>query len=180
MEEIARPILLIEDYTDRAHSIKKAIQKSGMQCHLGTVVDNSELPLTCQAAGAVRPDILLLDLRGFKGGASDVLNEIGKEPHLRRTPLVILVDSAADSQISKDHDLHGYWRLSKPVDSEQCVTALKSLLRLWKAIVELSPQRSPKDTSTDTRGSGPKVGDGARTGIGRKIDWEGLCKEINE
>jgi len=180
MEEITRPILLIEGYAGGAYAIKAALHEGGMQCHLGTLADNSELPLTCQAAGAVQPDVLLLDLRRFKGGGRDVLNEISTEPHLRRTPLVTLVDSAADSEISKPSDLHGSWRLSGPVDPEQCVTALRSLLRLWKATLELPPHENQKDGRARTRDSGSRLGEEAGTGTGRRIDWESICKEINE
>ena len=180
MEEIARPILLIEDYADHAHSIKTAIQNRRMQCHLSIPTDNSQLPLACQAAGAVQPDVLLLDLRQFKGGRRDILSEISREPHLRRIPLVMLVDSAADSQISKDHDLRGCWRLTTPVNSEQCVRALISLVRLRKAILELPlKEKQKKDGSARARDSEPRPGDEAGGEI-RRIDWEGLCKDINE
>ncbi len=138
-EELARPILVVEDYAGHGRLLKEAIQNNGMQCHFATVIHNSELPLICQAAGAVRPEILLFDLRQLKDGGVNVLKEIGKELHLRLIPLVTLVNSAADSQISKDYGLHDCWRLCRP-DSEQCVTALRSVLDLQRAILKLPPK----------------------------------------
>jgi CheY-like chemotaxis protein len=115
-----------------------------MLCHAGIVVDGLELLLSCRNAGAVQADVLLLDLRQFEDGGCNVLKKIGKELHLRRIPLVILANSAADSQISKDSDRHNLWRLSRPVDSEQCVTPLRSLLDLQMAILKLPRQRESK------------------------------------
>ncbi len=178
MEELARPILLVEDYAGHVHSIKEAIQKSGMQCHVGSVVDGLELSLVCGAAGAVHAHVLLLDLRQFKDLGSNVLLEIGEEPHLRRIPLVILANSAADSQISKDSNRHNLWRLTRPVDSEQCMASLRSLLDLQMAILRLPPKGKQKDGGADTRSSKPKEGGTAATGVAGKTDWEVFCREI--
>jgi CheY-like chemotaxis protein len=174
-EELARPILVVENYQGDMRSMKQAFHEKGMQCHSGAATNDSELALICQVAGEVQPDALLLDLRRFKSAGHDVLEEIGGEPQLRRIPLVILVDSAA-AQICGD--LGNYWRLRKPVDSGGCVAALQSLLDLQIAVLKLSPEKKREKRSVFTRDSGSKASNGPGKSIDTKTDWEALRKEI--
>ena len=174
-EELARPILVVENYRDNLHLMKQAFQEYGMQCHSGAAADGSELALFCQVAGEVQPEVLLLDLRCFENSGHDVLKEIGGKPALKCIPLVILVDAEA-SQICGGQC--GYWRLRKPVASRECVAALRSLLDLQMAVLKLSAGEKKENRSVFTRGSRSKVSDASGKSIDTKIDWEALRKEI--
>jgi CheY-like chemotaxis protein len=73
--------------------------------------------------GAPVPDMIFLDLNLPRKDGRELLEDIKKDPHLRRIPVVILTTSEAEQDILKSYDLHANCYLTKPVadSSSQCI-----------------------------------------------------------
>ena len=85
------------------------------------------------------PDILLLDLNMPRKDGREALAEIKADPNLRGIPIVVLTTSKADEDIVRSYDLGANSYITKPVDFDGLVEALKTLGRYWFEIVELPP-----------------------------------------
>ncbi|MEO0794041.1 MAG: response regulator [Verrucomicrobiota bacterium] len=88
-------------------------------------------------AGAPRPDIVLLDLNlpGLSG--REVLKIIKNDDDLRSIPVVILTTSADEADICQAYREHANCFITKPVDLDQFLDAIKTVHTFWIEIVKL-------------------------------------------
>jgi len=134
-------ILLVEDNPGDARLMKEALAEASIRNRLHVMADGGEaltyLRRQDPFAGAVRPDLILLDLNLPGKDGRDVLAEVKGDRDLRRIPLVILSTSRADADIARAYDLHANAYVTKPLDIEQFITVVKSIQDFWLTIVEL-------------------------------------------
>ena len=90
-----------------------------------------------QYSTAPRPDIILLDLKLPKKDGREVLAEIKDDEDLKRIPVVVLTSSQAEQDVLKTYQLHANAYISKPVDLDQFIAAVKSLEEFWFTVVRL-------------------------------------------
>jgi two-component system, chemotaxis family, response regulator Rcp1 len=88
-------------------------------------------------AGAVRPDLILLDLNLPKKDGREVLAEIKEDPSLKRIPVVVLTTSNAKQDILKAYDLHANCYITKPVDLEHFFNLVRAIEDFWLRVVKL-------------------------------------------
>ncbi len=91
-------------------------------------------------AGAVRPDLVILDLNLPKLSGHEVLARMRQEPDLKRIPVAILTTSSAEKDVVKGYDLGANCYLTKPVDVEQFVHVVQSIEDFWLGLVKLPPR----------------------------------------
>lgn len=137
-------ILLIEDNLGDIRLIKEAF-KEGKIINRVSVVEDGEAAMAFLRregpyAGAVRPDLILLDLNLPKKDGREVLAEIKADEDLKRIPVVILTTSQAEEDILRTYDLHANCYVTKPVDLEQFLAVVRSIEDYWLAIVKLPPE----------------------------------------
>jgi two-component system, chemotaxis family, response regulator Rcp1 len=144
MNEVnAKPIelLLVEDSPGDVRLTREAFKESKVLNHLHVVKDGVEaiafLRNEGQYASAVRPDLILLDLNLPKKNGQEVLAEIKEDPGLKRIPVVILTVSKAEEDIIRSYNLHANCYITKPVELDQFLTAVKGIANFWLAIVKL-------------------------------------------
>jgi two-component system, chemotaxis family, response regulator Rcp1 len=144
MSEVnARPIelLLVEDSPGDVRLIKEAFKESKVLNHLHVVKDGVEaiafLRKEGQYARAARPDLILLDLNLPKKNGQEVLAEIKEDPELKRIPVIILTVSKAEEDILRSYNLHANCYITKPVELDQFLIAVKGIENFWLAIVKL-------------------------------------------
>jgi two-component system, chemotaxis family, response regulator Rcp1 len=134
-------ILLVEDNPGDARLMKEALAEARMRNRLHVMADGGEalayLRRQDPFAGAVRPDLILLDLNLPGKDGRDVLAEVKGDRDLRRIPLVILSTSRAEADIARAYDLHANAYVTKPLDIEQFITVVRSIEDFWLTIVEL-------------------------------------------
>ena len=134
-------ILLVEDNPGDVRLTKEALKEAKMANHLNVVVDGEEalafLRREGEFAGAVRPDLIPLDLNLPKKSGQEVLADIKDDERLRRIPVVILTTSTAEHDILGSYDLHANCYITKPVGMNEFVTVVKSIEDFWFAIVKL-------------------------------------------
>jgi len=145
-EEQVRPIeiLLVEDNPGDVRLAREALKEAKLLNRLFAVSDGEEalafLRREGRYAGAVRPDLIFLDLNLPKKDGREVLAEIKSDPDLRRIPVVVLTSSGAEEDILKTYNLHANCYVSKPVDLERFITVVKSIEDFWVSIVRLPPR----------------------------------------
>jgi CheY-like chemotaxis protein len=84
-----------------------------------------------------RPDIIILDLNLPKKDGREVLKEIKENNNLKNIPLVVLTTSNADKDILRAYELHANAYVTKPLDFNQFIMVVESIVNFWLEIVKL-------------------------------------------
>lgn len=138
-------VLSIEDNPADTALLKDWFQQYPGKCNYRFVRDGLEaldyLYQRNHYAGAVRPDLILLDLNVPKVDGRDLLREVKTNPDLRRIPILVLTTSSSDRDISDAYDLGANAFISKPLDLDDVDAMLASLGKFWLGSARL-PRRS--------------------------------------
>jgi CheY-like chemotaxis protein len=136
-------ILLVEDNPADVRLTQEALKEGKVRNTLAVVSDGEQalafLRRAGEQAGAIRPDLILLDLNLPKKSGLEVLAEIKLDEDLRRIPVVILTTSQAEQDIVRSYDLHANAFVTKPVNLQQFIDVVKSIEDFWLEIVRLPP-----------------------------------------
>ncbi len=142
----ARPveILLVEDNPGDARLTKEALKDGKVYNRLTVVPDGVEalayLRREGQYADTIQPDLILLDLNLPRKDGREVLAEIKADDRLKRIPVVILTSSSAEQDVLKSYGLHANCYVTKPVDLDQFMAAVKAIEDFWLTVVTLPPE----------------------------------------
>jgi CheY-like chemotaxis protein len=88
-------------------------------------------------ADAVSPDLILLDLNLPRRDGREVLAEIKADPSLAHIPVVVLTTSAADEDILRSYQLHANAYVTKPVDFDSFISAIRQIDHFFVSVVRL-------------------------------------------
>ncbi|MCC5033631.1 MULTISPECIES: response regulator [Streptomyces] len=137
-----RPIevLLVEDDPGDVLMTREAFEdKIGNTLHV--VQDGEEaLDFLYQRgahAGAPRPDLVLLDLNLPKYDGRQVLEQIKSDSELSTIPVVVLTTSAAEEDILRSYKLHANAYVTKPVDLDAFISAIRQIDEFFLTVVRL-------------------------------------------
>jgi CheY-like chemotaxis protein len=86
---------------------------------------------------APRPDLVLLDLNLPGRDGREVLSEIKSDRALAHVPVVVLTTSAADEDILRSYQLHANAFVTKPVDLDGFVAAIRQIDHFFISVVRL-------------------------------------------
>jgi two-component system, chemotaxis family, response regulator Rcp1 len=81
--------------------------------------------------GAIRPDLILLDLNMPRMGGAEVLGRLKGDDNLKTIPIVILTTSDSEGDIVKSYRLSANCYLCKPVELEQFEGLVKGINDFW-------------------------------------------------
>jgi chemotaxis family two-component system response regulator Rcp1 len=139
-------ILLVEDNKADARLTMEALKDGKIQNNITVLEDGVEAMayLRCEGkySGAVRPDLIVLDLNLPKKDGREVLAEVKADPSLKTIPVVIMTVSKAEEDILKSYSLHANCYVTKPVDFTQFVKVVRTIEDFWLTIVKLPPKAS--------------------------------------
>lgn len=134
-------ILLVEDSPTDVLLAQEALADATISVDLHIVVDGVEamqfLRNETPFEGAIRPDLVLLDLNLPRKDGREVLAEIKADTTLRTIPVVILTTSKAEDDISRAYGLHANCYVAKPVDFNQFALVVQAIESFWFTIVSL-------------------------------------------
>jgi CheY-like chemotaxis protein len=134
-------ILLVEDNPGDARLTAEALRDGKVRNELHVVPDGVEALAFLRREGAYagkpRPDLMLLDLNMPRKNGRQVLEEVKRDEDLRRIPVVVLTTSQAERDIMMSYDLHANCYVSKPVDFEEFIRAVRGIEDFWLTIVRL-------------------------------------------
>jgi CheY-like chemotaxis protein len=91
-------------------------------------------------ADVPRPDLILLDLNLPRRDGREVLQEIKADPDLRHIPVIVLTTSQAEEDVLRSYQLHANAYVTKPVDFEGFIDAVRQIDHFFVSVVQLPPE----------------------------------------
>jgi len=137
-------ILLVEDNPGDIRLIIEALRDAKVATELHVVGDGEEAIDFLRRRGrhtdAPRPDIVLLDLNLPRLEGREVLADIKADDDLARIPIIVLTSSSAREDIVRSYELHANSFITKPVDFQEFIAAVRSLECFWLEVAQLPAQ----------------------------------------
>jgi len=137
-------VLLVEDDPGDVLMTQEAFEENRVNNRLCVVNDGDEALAYLRQqephTNAVRPDLILLDLNLPRRDGLQVLQEIKNDENLRRIPVVVLTTSQADEDILRSYQLHANAYVTKPVDFDQFIKAVRQIDEFFVSVVRLPPR----------------------------------------
>jgi CheY-like chemotaxis protein len=134
-------VLLVEDSIDEAQLTMETLRDGRVRNRVHWVEDGEEamafLRRQGQYTAAPRPDLVLLDLRLPRMSGHEVLAELKADPNLKRIPVVIMTSSDDEKDVARAYDRHANCYITKPVDMDKFIEAVKSIEEFWLTVVHL-------------------------------------------
>lgn len=143
MTDPGRPIdiLLVEDDPGDELMTREAFEDNKIGNTLHVVRDGQEaldfLYNTGAYSDAPTPDLILLDLNLPRYDGRQVLEKIKADPELSPIPVVVLTTSAAEEDILRSYKLHANAYVTKPVDLDQFIAAIRQIDEFFVQVVRL-------------------------------------------
>ena len=137
-------VLLVEDDPGDVLMTREAFDENRVNNRLSVVSDGDEALAYLRKqepyADAVRPDLILLDLNLPRRDGRQVLEEIKSDESLRHIPVVVLTTSQLDEDILRSYQLHANAYVTKPVDFDQFIRAVRQIDEFFVRVVKLPPR----------------------------------------
>ena len=134
-------ILLVEDDAGDELITREAFADNKIKNNLHVARDGAEgldfLYRRGAFTDAPRPDLVLLDLNLPKYDGRQLLEKIKSDPELCDIPVVILTTSSAEEDIVRSYKLHANAYVTKPVDLNQFVNAVRQIDEFFVQVVRL-------------------------------------------
>lgn len=134
-------ILLIEDDPGDELITREALEHNKFQNRLHVAHDGEEglnfLYKRGEFEDAPRPDLILLDLNLPKYDGRQLLEKIKFDADLARIPVVVLTTSSAEEDILRSYKLHANAYVTKPVDLDQFMNAVRQIDEFFLQVVRL-------------------------------------------
>lgn len=147
-EHSGRPlqVLLVEDDPGDVDLAREALQEAGSTLQLHVVDDGVKalayLRREGAYAGAVQPDLILLDLNLPRKDGREVLRELKNGSPFKQIPIVVLTTSDADADIVKAYALGANCYVRKPMSLDQFTHVIRSIEDFWCHVAKL-PAKGP-------------------------------------
>jgi CheY-like chemotaxis protein len=133
-------ILLVEDNPGDVRLTQEAFKDGRIANDLVVCGDGDKalaLLKDRKARGEAQPGLILLDLNLPGRGGLDVLAEIKADPELRLIPVVVVTSSAAERDVVQSYERNANAYVTKPIDIDEFLTAIRALGDFWLAVVQL-------------------------------------------
>jgi two-component system response regulator len=134
-------VLLVEDDPGDELMTREAFEDNKIGNTLHVAHDGEEALdfLYHRGAHADAPsvDLILLDLNLPKYDGRQVLEKIKSDPELTHVPVVILTTSASEEDILRSYKLHANAYVTKPVDVNQFIAAVRQIDDFFLSVVRL-------------------------------------------
>jgi CheY-like chemotaxis protein len=120
---------------------KEAFDYYKIRNRLHVVTDGEQalefLHRTGPYAHAPRPGLILLDVNLPKRSGLEVLAELKQDDALLLIPVIMLTTSRAEADIIRSYSLHANAFVTKPVDFEHFIDAIRQIDTFFLTLVEL-------------------------------------------
>ena len=134
-------VLLVEDDPGDELMTREAFAENKIRNRLHVVRDGQEaldfLYHRGEHTGAPQVDLVLLDLNLPKYDGRQVLAQIRSDPELTHLPVVILTTSSSEEDILRSYKLHANAFVTKPVDVNQFLSAVRQIDEFFLTVVKL-------------------------------------------
>lgn len=140
-------ILLVDDDTADVELTRECLATAKVPVNLQAVDDGIKalhyLRQEAPYAGAVRPDMILLDLNLPRMNGQEILRALKADPRLRSIPVVVLTTSESDADVFACYDLGASCYIAKPVGFDAFLQVVRSMEDFWFTVVKMPPKDEP-------------------------------------
>jgi two-component system response regulator len=138
MADEALDILLVEDGEDDAAFFTNALKESNPEVQLLIARDGAQALSVIFGAGnldeaipAVRPKLIILDLKLPKVSGLEVIRKLKTNPRTRAIPVVALSSSQEKRDLAESYQSGVNSYLVKPMDFDEFADLVRTLGRYW-------------------------------------------------
>lgn len=137
-----RRLLIVEDEPGDARLMQLAIVTNGFASEMSSAADGREA-MRClrregaRWAGAVHPDLILLDLKMPGQGGLEFLAAIKQDEALRAIPVVVVTTSLLEADVRRAYELGAAGYVQKPADLREFIATVRILGNYWFKLVRL-------------------------------------------
>ena len=132
-------VLMVEDDDGDILMTKEAFEYYKVQNRLHVVTDGEQALQFLRRQGpyadAPRPGLILLDVNLPRVSGLEVLAELKNDPDLLVIPVVMLTTSRAEEDIVRSYSLHANAFVTKPVDFEHFMEAIRQIDNFFLTLV---------------------------------------------
>ncbi|MFE3199402.1 response regulator [Embleya sp. NPDC055664] len=128
-------VLLVEDDPGDALMIEEALLDRERGHTLCRVADGMEALEWLRTHA--RPDLVILDLNMPRMDGREVLSAMKADERWRTIPVVVLSTSAAPDDVRRSYDLHANAFVTKPVELESFLEAVRRIDEFFLSLVTL-------------------------------------------
>jgi len=140
MADGSRLILLVEDDPDHELLTIRALQKSNIANDVRVARDGEEAIEMLFGPNAIRPQVILLDLKLPKVEGLEVLRRIRESDTTRMLPVVVLTSSDEERDLVRSYQIGVNSYIRKPVNFNDFAEATRQLGMYWLVLNECPPQ----------------------------------------
>jgi CheY-like chemotaxis protein len=137
-------ILLVEDNPGDVCLAELALADARVINRVTVALDGAEALAILHQEGAYarapRPDLILLDLNLPKRNGREVLAVVKGHPSLRTIPVIVLTSSESERDIAESYGLGANCYVSKPLNLDSFLAAVRSIAECWLSTVRLPPK----------------------------------------
>jgi CheY-like chemotaxis protein len=134
-------VLLVEDDEGDILMTREAFEFYKIRNPLHVVSDGERalefVRRTGPFADAPRPGLILLDINLPRLSGLEVLAELKADPELAVIPVVMLTTSQAEEDVLRSYRLHANAYVSKPVDFENFMAAIRQIDDFFLTLIQL-------------------------------------------
>src|SRR6202451_804616 len=134
-------VLLVEDDEGDILMTREAFEFHKIRNPLHVVTDGEQalhfMRRTGPYVGAPRPGLILLDVNLPRLSGLEVLAELKQDPELAVLPVVMLTTSQAEEDILRDYNLPANGYVTKPVDFDNFIAAIRQIDDFFLTLVQL-------------------------------------------
>ena len=139
MIESKKLILLVEDDPDHEALTIRALKKSNMANEVRVARDGEEAVNLLCGPDAIKPQVILLDLKLPKLDGLEVLKRIRECDGTRTLPVVVLTSSDEERDVVRSYQLGVNSYIRKPVNFNDFAEATRQLGMYWLVLNECPP-----------------------------------------
>ena len=126
-----KPILLVEDDSVDAMTVKRALKELNVTNQLVHSIDGEQALEYLKADDNKKPCVILLDLNMPKMNGIEFLQAVKKDEKLKKTPVVVLTTSKEDNDVTTSFRFSVAGYMVKPVDYKKFVEAIRAINLYW-------------------------------------------------
>lgn len=128
-------ILIVEDNEGDIWLLREHLKSTRIKSRLHVTRDGEEamrfLLRQGEHAGAVTPDLILLDLNLPLLHGKKILEELKRDTELRRIPVVVLTSSSNEDDIREAYSLYCNAYITKPANIDDFGRVVDSIEEFW-------------------------------------------------
>jgi DNA-binding response OmpR family regulator len=140
MADATRLIMLVEDDPDHELLTIRALTKSNVANDVRVARDGEEAIDMLFGPNAIKPQVILLDLKLPKVEGLEVLRRIRASDTTRMLPVVVLTSSDEERDVIASYQIGVNSYIRKPVNFNDFAEATRQLGLYWLVLNECPPQ----------------------------------------